>query len=271
MSEAEVIKASSEGPLTQAILKENLHSVGVKPGMVLICHSALSKTGWVVGGPVALILALEDILGLEGTLVMPTHSGNLSDPADWSNPPVPEGWKETIRQTMPPYAPDLTPTWGIGKTAETFRKQTGVLRSGHPQVSFAAWGKKAHEITKNHGLDFGLGDQSPLARIYDLDGWILLIGVGHESNTSLHLAEFRADFRSKKEIKQGAPILVNGVRTWVHLREYDGQSDKFPDIGRAYQEAGGITLEGKIGNAHTLLIPQKPLVDFAVNYIESNW
>jgi len=271
MSEADVIKASSEGPLTQANLKESLLSVGVRPGMVLICHSALSKIGWVVGGPVALILALEDILGSEGTLIMPAHSGDLSDPADWSNPPVPEGWKKIIRQTMPAYDPDLTPTRAIGRTAETFRKQAGVLRSGHPQFSFAAWGKAAHEITKNHGLDFGLGDQSPLARIYDLGGWILLLGVGQESNTSLHLAEYRADFGSKKEIKQGAPMLVDGVRSWVHLREYDEQSDKFPDIGSAFQEAGGITLEGKIGNAQTLLIPQKPLVDFAVSYIESNW
>jgi aminoglycoside 3-N-acetyltransferase len=271
MSEADVIKQTTRGPITQDLLIKDLLSLGVKPGMVLIVHAALSKAGWVAGGPVALILALEQILGPEGTLVMPTHSGDLSDPEDWSNPPVPEDWKEIIRQHMPPYDPDLTPTRGIGRVPETFRKQKGVLRSFHPHVSFAAWGKYARQITKEHGLDFGLGDRSPLARIYDLDGWILLLGVGHDSNTSLHLAEFRADFKGKKEIKQGAPLLVKGEREWVLLREFDENSDKFPEIGSAYLQAGGMALQGKIGNADTLLIPQKPLVDFGVKWIEDNW
>jgi aminoglycoside 3-N-acetyltransferase len=271
MSEADVIKNTKSGPITQNILKENLLKLGLKPGMVLIAHTSLSKIGWTVGGPVALIYALEEILGLEGTLVMPTHTGDLSDPVDWSNPPVPEDWKEIIRQNMPVFDPDLTPTRGIGRTAETFRKQKGVVRSVHPQVSFAAWGKYAQEITRDHGLDFALGDRSPLARIYELEGWILLLGVGHDSNTSLHLAEFRADYKAKKEIKQGAPLLVNGERAWVKLREYDEQSEKFPEIAKAYIKSGGLILQGKIGNAETQLIPQKPLVDFAVKYIESNW
>jgi aminoglycoside 3-N-acetyltransferase len=271
MSEADVIKDTKGNPITQEMLVESFSRLGVKPGMVLIIHSSLSKLGWIVGGPVALILALEEVLGPQGTLVMPTHSGDLSDPADWSNPPVPEEWKDTIRQHMPAYDPDLTPTRGLGRAAETFRKQQGVVRSGHPQVSFAAWGKYNLEITRDHSLDFGLGDRSPLARIYDLEGWILLLGVGHDSNTSLHLAEFRADFKGKKEIKQGAPMLVNGKRSWIQLREYDEQSDKFPEIGKAYLEAGGTALQGRIGNAECLLIPQKPLVDFAVEYIENNW
>lgn len=271
MSEADVIKDTKGSPITQPMLVESFQRLGVKPGMVLITHTSLSKLGWIVGGPVALILALEEVLGPEGTLVMPTHSGDLTDPADWSNPPVPEEWKDTIRQHMPAYDLDLTPTRGIGRTAETFRKQDGVVRSGHPHVSFAAWGKHALEITKDHRLDFALGDRSPLARIYDLDGWILLLGVGHDSNTSLHLAEYRAVFKGKQEIKQGAPMLVNGERTWIHLREYDEQSEKFPEIGQAYLEAGGTALQGSIGKAECLLIPQRPLVDFAVNYIESNW
>jgi len=270
MSEAKVIKNTIGGPITKDSIKEDLQAIGVKPGMLLLVHSALSKMGWVSGGPVAVILALEEILGPDGTLVMPTHSGDLSDPEEWSNPPVPQEWKEIIRQTMPPFDPELTPTRGMGRIVETFRNQQDVLRSDHPHMSFAAWGKYASLITDNHSLDFSLGEDSPLARIYDLEGWILLLGVEYDSNTSLHLAEFRADFDGKEEIKQGAPVMVDGKRQWVRIIDWDEHSENFVELGKAYRQASGTLVEGKIGMADSLLIPQRELVDFGVNWMNEN-
>ena len=271
MDEHDVIKNTVNGPIIKESLKEDLAALGVKPGMVLLVHSSLSSIGWVSGGVVAAILALEEVLGDEGTLVMPTHSGDFSDPAKWSNPPVPEDWKETIRQTMPAFDTGMTPTRGVGKIPETFRNQAGVIRSNHPQMSFSAWGKMAAEITRDHSLDYGLGDSSPLAKIYQREGWILMIGVGHENNTSLHLAEFRAAYKGKKEIKGGAPLDVDGERRWVELEDFEEHSeDDFEDIGRAYLASGGKLLEGKIGQAESQLIPQVELVDFAVDWMEKN-
>lgn len=86
----------------------------------------------------------------------------------------------------------------MGVIPDTFRKQRGVMRSSHPQVSFAAWGANAGDIVTGHDLDNGLGEHSPLARIYDRHGWVLLLGVGHERNTSLHLSEHRASYPGKK-------------------------------------------------------------------------
>jgi len=271
MSEADVIKQTGNGPITVQDLKRDLTALGVKPGMALMVHSSLSSIGWVSGGPVAVIQALEGVLGPQGTLVMPTHSGDLSDPAEWSNPPVPDDWKDTIRRTMPAFDPSLTPTRGMGKIPETFRNQKDVIRSNHPQVSCAAWGKLAVEITQDHALDFGLGERSPLAKLYQNQGWILLIGVGHERNTSLHLAESRAAYPGKKEIRQGAPIFVDGKRRWVNIKEIQEHSeDDFEEIGAAYRKAGGTIREGRIGQAESQLFPQRELVDFAVHWMETN-
>src|SRR5258706_3696221 len=124
---------------------------------------------------------------------MPTFPAENSEPANWNHPPVPEEWWQQIRATMPAYDPTFTPTFHMGIIPETFRKQTDVVRSSNPDASFAAWGKYARQITENHALCPLFGEQSPLARVYDLEGWVLLLGVGHNKNSSLHLAEGRAN------------------------------------------------------------------------------
>lgn len=271
MNEHRVVEATKNqpSPVTVESLKQNLTALGVKPGMVLLVHSSLSSLGWVCGKSVAVIEALESVLTSDGTLVMPTHSGELSEPSYWRDPPVPEVWWQTIRDTMPAFQPDLTPTRGMGLIPETFRKQEGVLRSYHSQVSFAAWGKYAKHITENHGLEYSLGEDSPLARIYDLQGHILLLGVGHGNNTSIHLAEYRANF-PKKIVQQGAPIFVNGQRVWETFEDIETNDDDFEAIGKAFGEETGLERTGMIGQADAKLLPQKELVDFAVQWMEKN-
>ncbi|HXL37529.1 MAG TPA: AAC(3) family N-acetyltransferase [Ktedonobacteraceae bacterium] len=51
--------------------------------MTLEVHCSLSKLGWVCGGPVAVVQALMDVVTETGTLLVPTHSPNYTDPANW--------------------------------------------------------------------------------------------------------------------------------------------------------------------------------------------
>jgi len=267
-SEEDVVR-STQHPNTITTLKHDFETLGLKPGLVVIMHSSLSKIGWTVGGPVAVIKALMQILTSEGTLVMPTFSGDNTDPSQWENPPVPENWWSIIRNEMPAYNPEITPTRGVGIIADTFRKWPNVIRSNHPVSSFAAWGKHSDFITKDHKLTADLGENSPLARIYELDGQILLVGVSHENNSSLHLAEYRSDYPNKQVRLNASAMLLNNKRQWVEWEELDLNSDDFKQLGKDFESKINY-IPGKVGLSKARLLSQRDMVDFAVGWFKNN-
>ncbi len=255
--------------VTKTGLMGDLGALGVEPGMALIVHSSLSSLGWVCGGPQAVIEALQEVLGPHGTLVMPTHTSQLTDPAGWQNPPVPEGWWEPIRREMPAYDPALTTTLGMGAIPEAFRKARGVRRSDHPQLSFAAWGAHRDRVVGHHRLEDSMGERSPLARLYDVGGHVLLLGVGHANNTSLHLAEYRWSGASSRRTTFRNPVMVDGQRRWVDYQDIDHDEDDFEAIGAAFEQAHEARV-GRVGKAEARLVSQSKLVDFAVEWMETH-
>ncbi|WJE16245.1 AAC(3) family N-acetyltransferase [Halobacillus sp. ACCC02827] len=263
MSEANAVQFSKQ-PQTRKSLAEDLRNLGVEEGMTVLVHSSMSSLGWVCGGPVTVIHALQDVLTPTGTLVMPAHSANMSDPAGWGNPPIPESWWETVRAEMPAFDPVITPSYFMGQIAEAFRSFPDVKRSNHPVSSFAAWGKYSEEITKDHSLDFGLGDQSPLARIYDRDGYVLLLGTDYESNTSMHLGEYRS--KCLKECTNGSPVYEDGKRVWRTYKDLEYEEERFPTIGEAFEKVHQVK-KAPVGEAEARLLPQPAVVDFTEAYL----
>jgi len=265
MSEGQMIQETPL-PRTRESLTRDLREIGIMPGMTVIVHSSLRSLGWVSGGPVAVVQALLDVVTPEGTLVMPTQTGGYSNPASWQNPPVPKEWWPIIYQTMPAFDPLVTPTEYMGKIVEVFRTWPGALRSSHPIVSFAAWGQHAEYIIKEHALEYGLGEGSPLARIYDLDGWVLMLGTGYDTNTSLHLAEYRAP--EPIEVVLGSPISENGMRVWKLYQDIEIDTDNFPEIGAEFEQTGQVKI-GQVGSATTRFFRQRAAVDFALQWFTS--
>lgn len=261
--------ASTKLPLTVDSLAEQLAGCGLQAGQTVLVHSSMSKLGWIAGGQVAVIQALLRVLGESGTLMMPTHTSGNTDPARWQHPPVPESWVPVIREHMPAFDPLITPTREMGVIAELFRTWPGVVRSDNPIGSFAAIGPNAAYLTADHVLEDMFGDTSPIGKLYELDGYVLLLGVDHENDTSLHLAEYRATWANKPYIPEGTAMLVDGVRQWVSFTMLQLDNDDFNTVGAAYEQQAGIQ-HGKVGEAAVRFFRQRPLIDFAVEWMQNN-
>jgi aminoglycoside 3-N-acetyltransferase len=154
------------GPYTVDSLSHDLRALGLTSGATVLVHSSLSAFGYVSGGARAAVMALVETLGRSGTLVVPTHSGELSDPRNWAHPPIPETWWPTVRNYLPAYDAHLTVTRRMGAIAEMVRQWPGAQRSAHPRVSFCAVGPNAQFITDNHGLANGFDERSRCNRAH---------------------------------------------------------------------------------------------------------
>ena len=153
--------AVPDEPRTRASLAGDLRRLGLESGDIVLVHSSLSSLGWVCGGAVAVVRALLDTVGPGGTAVVPTQTGDNSDPKHWQHPPVPRSWWPVIREHMPAFDPAVTPSRGMGVIPEVVRTWPGAVRSDHPHTSFAAVGPAAAELMAGHRLDSELGEESP--------------------------------------------------------------------------------------------------------------
>jgi aminoglycoside 3-N-acetyltransferase len=252
-------------PHTVTSLGRDLAVLGISPGDVVLVHSSMRSLGFVVGGAQAVATALLDAVGPDGTIVVPTHTSDNCDPAGWANPPVPAAWWPVIREQAPGFDAARSQSRWMGVLAETVRTWPGAVRSNHPRLSFAAVGARAEEITRGHRVDDALGETSPLGTVYRLDGKVLLLGCGHDANTSLHLGEWRQPSPPCGE--HGASVRQpDGTSQWVTWVDVLEREDDFDRLGAAFEATGVVTV-GKVGESESRLMSQRELVDFATAWL----
>ena len=252
---------------TLETLRNDLRLLGVKAGYDLIVHTSLRSLGEVIGGYRNFLEALLAVIGPESTIVVPAfYYGNI-DPAGHSIPP-PESELEEYRARCRPFSPMLTQSQE-GSFGEMVRLDRRGFRSLHPIISFAAIGRRAKEYTVNHKPDDADGIDSPIGRIYQrAKGQILLVGVDHIKNTSLHLAESLAGCPHYQRANLRYKIDNN---SWGELKGIGGCSGGFHKI-RGLIDFQKYEISGRVGDARTILVEQKRFVDATRDaLIETPW
>lgn len=246
-----------------------LDMAGIRSGQAIMVHTSLSSLGFVCGGAQVVIEALLESVGEEGTIMMPAQSWKNLDPEAGVHWEEPKEWWQTIRDNWPAYDKNITPTNTMGAVAEMFRKWPGTVRSDHPARSVAAWGRHAGYLTENHDLSNIFGKDSPIGKLYELDGYVLLMGVGYDKNTSLHLADVLAEYPGKHMVTESSAMMIDGKRVWKSYETLYVDGEDFDEIGKAFERRCRVT-RVKLGNGELAFMRQRDLVDFAVRWIEEN-
>ena len=254
---------------TKTDLIEIFGKLGVSSGTHVMVHSSMKSLGYVVNGALDVIDSLIELVGKKGTILMPSHSGQLTDPMNWKVGNFSESEKDIIRQSMQPFDPKLTQIRNRGEIPRVFLTYPKVHRSFHPISSVAAKGKLARYLTSIHDLNESEGENSPVGRLYDLDGHILLIGVDLSSCSAIHLAEYKADVHYLANSKMR--VLVKntiGKPEFVDLMRYPGDSSRFIRVRSELGEDIFRTI--KLNTCTITFFKIRPVIDYVFSKLLQN-
>lgn len=236
-------------------LQNDLEQLGLAKGDMVYVHTSLRAVGAIEGGADTLINAFLDVLGPDGTLAVPTHTLSF------------------VGLGKPPHTQD-TPTI-LGAFPEAVRKRPEALRSGHASHATAAIGKHAKTLTENHDPCHAVGPDSPLYRLWQMDGKILLLGVTHKANTTIHLAESIAKMPYRflhYDASWGNAVhelLPDGTVKEHVQAEFPGCSGVYNQL-QPLLETKGMVNVGPVGNAASYLMKSRNLVAEAIALLEKD-
>ena len=227
--------STSTSGIAAAQLADHLRALGVRRGDVLLVHMSYRAVRPVIGGPLGVIEGMRAAVGDEGTVVMPSWTDDDDRPFD---------------------AATTAAAASLGVTADVFWRVPGARRSEHP-FALAAIGPHAAAITADPLPIPPSRPESPVGRVHDLDGQVLLLGVGHDANTTIHLAELLA--RVPYGVPKHCTVSIEGLPVRIEYAENDHCCQRFA-LADDWLRARGLQREGRVGNAEARLVRSRDLV-----------
>ncbi len=257
--------------VTHSQLVNELTALGVIAGQIVMIHASVKAIGKIMGGPNVVVQALLETLTPTGTLMMYVGWEDIPDfIAD-----LPQVVQQTYYAEHPPFDPRIArAVRDHGILAEIVRGWPGAWRSLNPEASIAAIGAQAEWITQDHPLNYGYGAGSPLEKLVEARGQVLMLGAPLDTLTLLHYAENRARMRHKRVIHYSCPMLREGERVWVEIEDFNtGEPHgdySFDGIAREYLTLGKGQ-QGMVGDAPSYLFDAADLSAFAISWLEQRF
>jgi len=247
--------------VTAADVADGLRKLGLDRTSEVIVHSSLSSFGYVDGGAEAVCAALTEVCG---TVLMPAgtwdRTGIPAPPglvrphnAYWNAENWPDFEQRLSQATS--FRPELPIDTWLGKIPETFRQTCSPFRTGHPLFSYQAAGPAAERLLEAQRPDWPLGPIEALA------GDVLLLGVTHISNTTIHLAEQHLGRSRFYRYAKSADGL------WVELPNIPGASHHFDAIEPVLRP---VTKEVRVGQARIQRIPKQAVLAATRQLVEAD-
>lgn len=229
-----------------------LRSLGIDRDHPVIVHASLSSFGEVPGGAETVLGAL---LANFSTLIMPafTYKTMITPEVGPPNNAKIYGTTRDANLMAEFYQADLPVDETVGAVAEALRLHPKAQRSDHPILSFC--GVNAAPLLEAQSLEEPL---APIGILREDKGWVLLMGVNHTVNTSIHLAEHLA---GRKQFIRWA-LTPRGV---VECPAFPGCSLGFETIVSSVES---ITRIAKVGNGEIWALPLSDLIDIVSGWIE---
>jgi aminoglycoside 3-N-acetyltransferase len=203
------------------------------------------------------IEALLTTVGPDGTVMAPAF--NLANSQSALEPQV------LVEAELAPFDPEGITSTRVGAHAERIVRHPSARRSSHPALSFVAIGRNAQWLTSESPFDYPLGENSPIARLYSLNGGILLLGVGHAANVSIHLAEAWADAPYARR----AGMVRIGETEWRSMAGNPECSAGFAKIEPILRQARILT-SGYVGNAPSQYMRIRHVVSMAISMLRGD-
>jgi aminoglycoside 3-N-acetyltransferase len=222
---------------------------------VVLVHSGFRALGFVEGGPDAVVQALR-AAAPHATFAVPTFTTDRIDPYTWPTPPSGEERARLLRE-IEPFDPRTSAPHKMGAVATALWRAPGALRSLHPVTSWAALGPGAEELLRDHDLDDPEGEGGPVGRAWQAGGHVLLLGVDHDADTTIHLAESLLEMPHLRELPDRYPVGSGAERQWRPIAKTTKCSDGFVAAGPYLASAARA---GRVGEADALLLPSREIV-----------
>lgn len=230
--------------VTRKVIADGLRELGLRAGDTVVVHSSLKSFGEVEGGADAVVDALLEVLGKQGTLVVPAFN---FEPGIWE--------RENTKSI-------------VGAITEAVRARPYAIRSNHPTHSVAVIGPLADVITEGHEKVDPFARGSALYKALQARAKILQLGVTHTTNSTIHVAEEVAQVPYLDRQRNVGIRQQDGKVVYKWVRR-PGCSQGFDVIDEILYENDRIR-EALIGSCKARLMSARDVVDASLEMLKSD-